>query len=100
MRRAPSAPTAFAWRVSRSASAVEFDFTRTLIDKSLIPEGVYPQVLTQARDHLIRRTFEAIEGTPQAIVHLYNSTSELQRRVVFRKDCAAIRNIAVANRFR
>jgi len=78
-----------------SASAVEFDFTRTLIDKSLIPEGVYPQVLTQARDHLIRRTFEAIEGTPQAIVHLYNSTSELQRRVVFRKDCAAIRNIAV-----
>ncbi len=78
-----------------SASAVEFDFTRTLIDNGLIPEGVYPQVLTQARDHLIRRTFQAIEGTPQAIVHLYNSTSELQRRVVFRKDRAAIRQIAV-----
>ena len=78
-----------------SASAVEFDFTRTLIDDGLIPEGVYPQVLTQARDHLIRRTFEAISGTPQAIVHLYNSTSELQRRVVFRKDRAAIRDIAV-----
>ena len=78
-----------------SAAAVEFDFTRTLIDNGLIPEGVYPQVLTQARDHLIRRTFQAIEGTPQAIVHLYNSTSELQRRVVFRKDRAAIRQIAV-----
>ena len=78
-----------------SAAAVEFDFTRTLIDNGLIPEGVYPQVLTQAREHLIRRTFQAIEGTPQAIVHLYNSTSELQRRVVFRKDRAAIRQIAV-----
>ena len=78
-----------------SAAAVEYDFTRTLIDNGLIPEGVYPQVLTQAREHLIRRTFQAIEGTPQAIVHLYNSTSELQRRVVFRKDRAAIRQIAV-----
>ena len=58
-----------------SAAAVEFDFTRTLIKRNLIPPDVYPQVLTQARDHLIRRTFEAIEGTPQAIVHLYNSTS-------------------------
>ena len=78
-----------------SAAAVEFDFTRTLIDQGLIPHDVYPQVLTQARDHLIRRTFDAIRGTPQAIVHLYNSTSELQRRVVFRKDRAAIRRIAV-----
>ncbi len=78
-----------------SAAAVEFDFTRTLIERDLIPEGVYPQVLTQSRDHLIRRTFEAIEGTPRAIVHLYNSTSELQRRVVFRMDRAAIRGIAV-----
>ena len=78
-----------------SASAVEFDFTRTLIERGLIPGGVYPQVLTQAREHLIRRTFEAIEGTPRAIVHLYNSTSELQRRVVFRMDRAAIRGIAV-----
>ena len=78
-----------------SAAAVEFDFTRTLIDRGLIPQDVYPQVLTQARDHLIRRTFAAIEGAPQAIVHLYNSTSELQRRVVFGKDRAAIRRIAV-----
>ena len=78
-----------------SAAAVEFDFTRTLIERGLIPDGVYPQVLTQARDHLIRRTFEALEGTPRAIVHLYNSTSELQRRVVFRMDRAAIRGIAV-----
>ena len=78
-----------------SAAAVEFDFTRTLIERDLIPDGVYPQVLTQARDHLIRRTFEAIAGTPRAIVHLYNSTSELQRRVVFRMDRAAIRGIAV-----
>ena len=78
-----------------SASAVEFDFTRTLIERGLIPPGVYPQVLTQSREHLIRRTFEAIAGTPRAIVHLYNSTSELQRRVVFRMDRAAIRGIAV-----
>ena len=78
-----------------SAAAVEFDFTRTLIERDLIPDGVYPQVLTQSRDHLIRRTFEALEGTPRAIVHLYNSTSELQRRVVFRMDRAAIRGIAV-----
>ena len=78
-----------------SASAVEFDFTRTLIERDLIPDGVYPQVLTQSRAHLIRRSFEAIEGTPRAIVHLYNSTSELQRRVVFRMDRAAIREIAV-----
>ena len=78
-----------------SASAVEFDFTRTLIERGLIPAGVYPQVLTQSREHLIRRTFEAIAGTPRAIVHLYNSTSELQRRVVFRMDRAAIRGIAV-----
>ncbi len=78
-----------------SAAAVEFDFTRTLIEQDLIPSQVYPQVLTQARDHLIRRTFEAIAGTPRAIVHLYNSTSELQRRVVFRLDRAAIKQIAV-----
>ena len=78
-----------------SAAAVEFDFTRTLIDRGLIPAGVYPQVLTQSREHLIRRTFEAIAGTPRAIVHLYNSTSELQRRVVFGMDRAAIRAIAV-----
>ena len=78
-----------------SAAAVEFEFTRTLIERGLIPDGVYPQVLTQARDHLIRRTFEAIEGTPRAIVHLYNSTSTLQRRVVFGMNRAEIRAIAV-----
>ena len=78
-----------------SAAAVEFEFTRTLIERGLIPGDVYPQVLTQARDHLIRRTFEAIEGTPRAVVHLYNSTSTLQRRVVFGMDRAEIRAIAV-----
>ena len=78
-----------------SAAAVEFEFTRTLIERGLIPDGVYPQVLTQSRDHLIRRTFEAIEGTPRAIVHLYNSTSTLQRRVVFGMNRAEIRAIAV-----
>ena len=78
-----------------SASAVEFDFTRTLIDRGLIPAQVYPQVLTQARDHLIRTTFDAIAGTPRAIVHLYNSTSEQQRRLVFRMDRNEIKQIAV-----
>ena len=78
-----------------SAAAVEFEFTRTLIERGLIPDDVYPQVLTQSRDHLIRRTFEAIEGTPRAIVHLYNSTSTLQRRVVFGMNREEIRAIAV-----
>ena len=78
-----------------SASQTDFDFVRMLIDENLIPDDVVIQVLTQAREHLIERTFEAIEGAPQAIVHLYNSTSTLQRRVVFDLDKEGIKDIAV-----
>ena len=78
-----------------SASQTDFDFVRMLIDENLIPDDVVIQVLTQAREHLIERTFEAIEGAPQAIVHLYNSTSTLQRRVVFDLDKDGIKEIAV-----
>ena len=66
-----------------SASQTEFDFVRKLVADGLIPEHVQLQCLVQAREHLIRRTFEAIEGVPRAILHLYNSTSPLQRRVTF-----------------
>ena len=78
-----------------SASQTDFDFTRELIDEDLIPDGVTIQVLTQAREHLIERTFEAISGAKRAIVHLYNSTSTVQRRVVFGLDRAGIVDIAV-----
>jgi len=78
-----------------SASQIDFDFVRMLIDENLIPDDVVIQVLTQAREHLIERTFEAIQGAPQAIVHLYNSTSTLQRRVVFDQDKEGIKEIAV-----
>ncbi len=77
-----------------SASQTDYDFLRVLIEGNLIPEDVTIQVLTQAREHLIRRTFEALQGAKRAIVHLYNSTSELQRRVVFKQDRAGI--IAIA----
>lgn len=66
-----------------SASQTEFDFVRKLVDDGLIPDGVQLQCLVQAREHLIKRTFEALEGVPNAIVHLYNSTSPLQRRITF-----------------
>ena len=78
-----------------SASQTDFDFVRHLIDNKLIPEGVTIQVLTQAREELIRRTFESLKGVKSAIIHLYNSTSELQRRVVFKLDKAGITDIAV-----
>ncbi|MCO6431071.1 MAG: 2-isopropylmalate synthase [Deltaproteobacteria bacterium] len=78
-----------------SASAVEYEFTRTLITQKLIPDDVTPQVLTQSRDHLIEKTFESLKGALRAIVHLYNPTSELQRRVVFGKGKDAIKQIAV-----
>lgn len=78
-----------------SASQTDFDFCRVLIEENLIPENVSIQVLVQCRDHLIHRTFEALEGVNKAIVHFYNSTSTLQRRVVFNKDRAGIKNIAV-----
>ena len=78
-----------------SASQTDFDFVRLLIDENLIPEDVTIQVLTQSRDHLIERTYEAIAGSKRAIVHFYNSTSVLQRRVVFGQDKDGIKKIAV-----
>lgn len=78
-----------------SASQTDFDFVRMLIEEDLIPDDVVIQVLTQARDHLIERTYEAIRGSKNAIVHFYNSTSVLQRRVVFNADMEGIKKIAV-----
>jgi len=78
-----------------SASDTEFAFTRTLIDEGKIPEDVTIQVLTQAREHLIRRTFESLQGVHQAIVHVYNSTSPMQREITFGKSKQEIKDIAV-----
>jgi 2-isopropylmalate synthase len=78
-----------------SASQVEFDFTRTLIERGLIPEDVTIQILTPAREHLIKKSFEALKGARKAIVHLYNSTSTLQRRVVFQMNRAEIVALAI-----
>lgn len=78
-----------------SASQIEYDFLRLLIDEKLIPEDVTIQVLTQARQHLIARTFEALQGVHRAVVHIYNSTSVLQRDVVFNKSKEEIKQIAV-----
>ena len=78
-----------------SASQTDFDFVRQLIEQNRIPEDVTIQVLTQSREHLIERTYQALEGAKQAIVHLYNSTSILQREVVFRQDQDGIVDIAV-----
>lgn len=77
-----------------SASQIEYDFLRQLVDRKLIPDDVVIQVLVQCREHLIERTFEALEGVKSAIVHIYNSTSTLQRDVVFGMDREAIREIA------
>ena len=78
-----------------SASRTDFDFARTLIDEELIPDDVTIAVLTQARPELITQTYAAVEGARRAIIHLYNSTSETQRRVVFRLDRAGITELAV-----
>ena len=78
-----------------SASQTDFDFVRSLIEENAIPDDVTIQVLTQAREHLINRTYESIKGASKAIVHLYNSTSILQRDVVFRTDKEGIKNIAL-----
>ncbi len=78
-----------------SASQTELDFCRELIDNDLIPDDVTVQVLVQARPELIARTYEALRGVRRAIVHVYNSTSTLQRRVVFKQDRAGIRDIAI-----
>ncbi|MCZ6937473.1 2-isopropylmalate synthase [Micrococcus luteus] len=79
-----------------SASQTDYDFVRQLIEGDHIPDDVTIQVLTQSREHLIERTFEALEGADRAIVHLYNSTSVLQRRVVFRQDEDGIMDIATS----
>jgi len=78
-----------------SASQIEFDFIRQLVERKLVPAGVKLQVLVQCREELINRTFEAIEGLDEAIIHIYNSTSTLQRDVVFNKDMQGIIDIAV-----
>ena len=78
-----------------SASETDFAFLRELIDGGHIPDDVTIQVLTQAREHLIDRTIESLQGAKQAILHLYNSTSTLQRRVVFRTDQAGVKQIAI-----
>lgn len=78
-----------------SASQIEYDFLRELVEQRLIPDDVTVQVLTQCREHLIERTFEALEGIPRAIVHIYNSTSTLQRDVVFHMSEDEIKQIAV-----
>ncbi|MFS4552464.1 2-isopropylmalate synthase [Comamonas resistens] len=80
-----------------SASQVEFDFLRKLIDENRIPDDVTIQVLTQAREHLIRRTFEALEGVPRAIVHLYNATAPVMRRVVLNMSEDEIVELATTN---
>lgn len=77
-----------------SASQTDFNFVREIIEQDMIPDDVTIQVLVQAREHLIRRTFEACSGAKNVIVHFYNSTSKLQREVVFRKDRPAIKKLA------
>ncbi len=78
-----------------SASQLEYDFLRTLVEKNLIPDDVKVQVLTQCRPHSIEKTFESLKGVKNAIVHIYNSTSTLQRDVVFNKSKDEIKEIAV-----
>ena len=78
-----------------AASETEYEFLRTLIEQNLIPQDVTIQVLTQAREHIIRKTFEAVKGAPKAIVHVYNSTSVAQREQVFKKSKEEILKIAV-----
>ena len=78
-----------------AASQIEFDFLRQLVERRLIPDDVMVQVLTQCRDHLLKRTFESIQGIPKAVVHIYNSTSTLQRDVVFHMDREEIKQIAI-----
>ena len=78
-----------------AASETEYQFMRTLIEKDMIPDDVTVQVLTQAREHIIKKTFEAVKGAPHAVVHLYNSTSVAQREQVFKKSKDQIKQIAV-----
>ena len=77
-----------------AASETEYEFLRTLIENNMIPEDVTVQVLTQCRDHIIRKTFEAVQGAPSAVIHFYNSTSVAQREQVFKKSKEEIKKIA------
>ena len=77
-----------------AASETEYEFLRTLIEQNLIPDDVKVQVLTQSREHIIKKTFEALRGCKQAVVHLYNSTSVAQREQVFKKSKEQIMDIA------
>ncbi len=78
-----------------AASETEYQFMRTLIEQDMIPDDVTVQVLTQAREHIIKKTFEAVKGAPHAVIHVYNSTSVAQREQVFKKDKAQVKQIAV-----
>ena len=78
-----------------AASETEYEFCRTLIERDMIPDDVVIQVLTQSREHIIKKTFEALEGAKNVIVHLYNSTSVAQREQVFKRDKKEIIDIAV-----
>ena len=78
-----------------AASQIEYDFLRQLVERRLIPDDVRVQVLVQCREHLIKRTFEAIQGIKKVVVHIYNSTSTLQRDVVFHKNMEEIKQIAI-----
>ena len=78
-----------------AASETEYQFVRTLIEQNLIPDDVTIQVLTQAREHIIRKTFEAVKGAPRSVVHVYNSTSVAQREQVFHKSKEEIKQIAI-----
>ena len=78
-----------------AASETEFIFMRTLIERDMIPDDVTVQVLTQAREHIIKKTFEAVKGAPHAVIHLYNSTSVAQREQVFKKDKEQIKKLAI-----
>lgn len=78
-----------------AASETEYQFMRTLIEKDMIPEDVTVQVLTQAREHIIKKTFDAVKGAPHAVIHLYNSTSVAQREQVFRKSKEEVKQIAI-----
>lgn len=78
-----------------AASETEFNFTRALIERDMIPDDVTIHVLTQAREHIIKKTFKALEGAPRAVVHLYNSTSVAQREQVFKKSKEEIKQLAV-----
>ena len=78
-----------------AASETEYNFLRALIERNMIPSDVTVQVLTQAREHIIKKTFEAVKGAPHAVIHLYNSTSVAQREQVFKKSKEEVKKIAV-----